>query len=287
MTTTVLAWQALIFLSIGVAGRWRGYVIAFWIVWTVLQVVALPLSVLQFGTILVAALLFRRRTPEPNQDTAQKNPSTRRSAVPQSLPSEGNRGNSAPPNPAPPAQTGDTNPIVSALAELKHASAEWVRRANFESAANKQIKTDGFSCELEERVMKEALARDHALTREIQSELSKDSVLGKLYHGYLAEQVPQEGTVAERQIHEQVALEIARRELAHFEMLIEGGPDLRRAYISIPKDKIDAIKAAIADASAGQVTPTTIGPSDPDAHLMVLGRHINEWLDEVEASRRR
>lgn len=61
MTIAVLVWQAIIFFSIALAGKARGWVVAFWILWTILQVFALWLSVIQFGTIWLAWSLFAER----------------------------------------------------------------------------------------------------------------------------------------------------------------------------------------------------------------------------------
>jgi len=51
MIEGILAWQAIIFVSIALGGRKRGWIVGFWVVWTLLQVFALWLSVIQFGTI--------------------------------------------------------------------------------------------------------------------------------------------------------------------------------------------------------------------------------------------
>jgi DNA helicase-4 len=59
----VLIWQAIIFLSIAFSGRYRVWLVAFWVAWTFLQVFALWLSVVQFGTILLAWSLFGRKKP--------------------------------------------------------------------------------------------------------------------------------------------------------------------------------------------------------------------------------
>lgn len=62
MTIAVLVWQAIIFFSIAFAGRARGWVLAFWIVWTVVQVFAFWLSAVQFGTIWLAWSLFAKKS---------------------------------------------------------------------------------------------------------------------------------------------------------------------------------------------------------------------------------
>jgi len=79
MFIAVLFWQALIFISIALAGRRRGGVIAFWVVWTLFQVFALWLSVIQFGTILLAASLFGAKSA-PRGDAGLPGPPQRRIA---------------------------------------------------------------------------------------------------------------------------------------------------------------------------------------------------------------
>lgn len=75
MTIAVLAWQAIIFLSIALSGRYRGGVTAFWVVWTLVQVFALWLSVVQFGTIALAWWMFGRRAmPPPSSPQKRSGP---------------------------------------------------------------------------------------------------------------------------------------------------------------------------------------------------------------------
>lgn len=62
MIEGVLAWQAIIFVSIALGGRKRGWIVGFWVVWTLLQVFALWLSVIQFGTIWLAWSIFGSKT---------------------------------------------------------------------------------------------------------------------------------------------------------------------------------------------------------------------------------
>ena len=59
MTIAILIWQAIIFITIAASGRARGWVVAFWVVWTIVQVATLPLSVIQFATIAIAYSLFK------------------------------------------------------------------------------------------------------------------------------------------------------------------------------------------------------------------------------------
>ncbi len=59
MGIAVIGWQLFIFFTIFISGRKRGWVAAFWIIWTVAQVYALPLSVVQFFTIFMAYSLAK------------------------------------------------------------------------------------------------------------------------------------------------------------------------------------------------------------------------------------
>lgn len=59
MSGAVLGWQLLIFVSFLLGFRlWRGLA-AFWMIWTLVQVAALPLSVLQFITIGLGVYVAR------------------------------------------------------------------------------------------------------------------------------------------------------------------------------------------------------------------------------------
>lgn len=51
MSAAVIGWQIFIFVTIFISEGKRGWVAAFWVVWTLAQVYALPLSVIQFLTI--------------------------------------------------------------------------------------------------------------------------------------------------------------------------------------------------------------------------------------------
>ncbi|KAB8198748.1 AAA family ATPase [Lysobacter maris] len=77
MIEGILAWQVIIFVSIALGGRKRGWIVGFWVVWTLLQVFALWLSVIQFGTIWLAWSIFGSKTsgaavapPPPKLDPA-------------------------------------------------------------------------------------------------------------------------------------------------------------------------------------------------------------------------
>jgi len=72
----VLAWQAIIFFSIALGGKKRDWIVGFWVVWTIFQVFALWLSLLQFGTIWLAWSIFGNKTsaheptPQPKVNAA-------------------------------------------------------------------------------------------------------------------------------------------------------------------------------------------------------------------------
>lgn len=54
MSMAILGWQVFIFFTIAISGKMAGWVSLFWVIWTLVQVYALPLSILQFLTILFA-----------------------------------------------------------------------------------------------------------------------------------------------------------------------------------------------------------------------------------------
>lgn len=270
MTEAVLAWQALIFASIGLAGRWRGWVIAFWVAWTILQVFALPLSLLQFGTIAVAAAMFRSKTaakPSPPVALDSTAPAAAAKTIPETLPSA--------PTESPLATFAGAADSMARKAnawavDLERTTAARAQEQRFRRAAQEQIKTEGFSCALEERVMKEALARDQQLTRELRSELTKDAVLAKLHLAALA-RCGALDTVQKRQLAERAALDAARITRELLDTLIDKGPEYRLYYFEALKKMSEALNEA--------------APSDPDEHLMEFGRHLNDWIADVEALR--
>lgn len=53
MSIAVIGWQIFIFVTIFISERNRGWVAAFWVLWTLVQVYALPLSAIQFLTIFL------------------------------------------------------------------------------------------------------------------------------------------------------------------------------------------------------------------------------------------
>lgn len=62
MGIAVIGWQLFIFFTIFISGSKRGWVTAFWVIWTLVQVYALPLSIVQFFTIILAYSLAK---PKP------------------------------------------------------------------------------------------------------------------------------------------------------------------------------------------------------------------------------
>ncbi len=51
MIAAIIGWQIFIFITTFISGSYRGWVAAFWVLWTLLQIFALPLSIIQFCTI--------------------------------------------------------------------------------------------------------------------------------------------------------------------------------------------------------------------------------------------
>jgi len=54
MSIAIFGWQIFIFFTIVICGRKAGWASLFWVIWTLVQVYALPLSIIQFVTIFVA-----------------------------------------------------------------------------------------------------------------------------------------------------------------------------------------------------------------------------------------
>lgn len=59
MSMAILGWQVFIFFTIAISGKNAGWVSLLWIVWTLAQVFALPLSILQFFTIWLACAITK------------------------------------------------------------------------------------------------------------------------------------------------------------------------------------------------------------------------------------
>jgi len=74
MELGILGWQLLILITIVVAGRSRGIAVIFWVIWTAVQVFALPLSILQFGTIWLGHAIASALFPHPPSTTARTVP---------------------------------------------------------------------------------------------------------------------------------------------------------------------------------------------------------------------
>lgn len=62
MGVAVIAWQFFILFTIIISGKKRGWATVFWVVWTLVQVYALPLSVIQFFTIWLAHSIAKPST---------------------------------------------------------------------------------------------------------------------------------------------------------------------------------------------------------------------------------
>ncbi len=269
MTEAVLAWQALIFFSIVLAGRYRFWVIAFWVVWTALQVFTLPLSLLQFGTIAAAAALFRS-TPSTGQSApAGPNPTAKPTTLAATSPSQKESAKEPARAKTAIAEQGLLGKMEAWSAELKRKTDELAREQQFRLAAEQRIKTEGFSCVLEERVMKEALARDQQLTRDIESSLATDAVLARLYHAYLKEGGTLPPTVRDRQLAEEIALKSARTERDTLDAIIDGGPGFKGHYEEACR-LLSELDAASLEAQR---------------HLMLHDRHLDDWLADVQALR--
>ena len=63
MSIAVIVWQLFIFFTIFISGSKRGVVALFWVLWTLVQVYALPLSIIQFLTIYISYKLASPSVP--------------------------------------------------------------------------------------------------------------------------------------------------------------------------------------------------------------------------------
>lgn len=77
MSIAVIGWQIFIFVTIFISERNRGWVAAFWVLWTLVQVYALPLSVIQFLTIFLGYKLAG--SDQGKEPAAQDSPRTENS----------------------------------------------------------------------------------------------------------------------------------------------------------------------------------------------------------------
>lgn len=59
MGIAVIGWQLFIFFTIVISGKKCGWVAMFWVIWTIVQIYALPLSVVQLFTISLAYSLAK------------------------------------------------------------------------------------------------------------------------------------------------------------------------------------------------------------------------------------
>lgn len=264
MTEAVLAWQAIILASIGLAGRWRWWVVAFWVVWTLIQVTALPLSVLQFATIGLGSWIFTPKSPKTDHRPSTQAPiaSDRPAAAAASLEHE----------PIKPERPSLLTTLDKWSRDMERRTREMAQRQAFHRAAQETIKTSDFSCEVEEQIMKEALARDQELTRNLQRQLAADSVLRSLYERALEKTTKVSfGGVAARQLAERSALEIAQSHRGYLDHMYEMDPQRLARFL----DTLAKVSQQLTDAGH---------PSDEEPNN-ILGRPISEWLEDLRRSR--
>ena len=283
MTLAILAWQALIFITILLAGRHRGWVTAFWVVWTAVQVVALPLSVLQFCTIVAAFLLARSRAPAMSTDQPARNTKPAQTSIaPPSKHASSQDDRALKPTPINQHVPEPGSLLASVAAwsdDLNRKTNDWAETEQIKRQAKEQIKTDNFASEKEEKLMKEALARDQALSHEIQQELAKDEVLAELYQGYLQEYSKSPKTVWERQLHEEMALKAARGELDLLKLMVEKGPRFVKTFLRLRKVLDDD------DGSSAGERGSLMLSEDLDENPVVFGRNLNDWMAKFKETR--
>lgn len=64
MSIAIIGWQIFIFITIVVSGKKASWASAFWVIWTIVQVYALPLSIIQFVTIFIAYSISPKSSKE-------------------------------------------------------------------------------------------------------------------------------------------------------------------------------------------------------------------------------
>lgn len=111
----ILGWQILILVTIVAAGRSRGIAVIFWVIWTAVRVFALPLSLLQFGTIWLGYLISRALFPD-------------RASVASAKP--------VPPSPAPKLES---SKIVLSSAEPRQTPVDGVERQAWDPAKTRLV----------------------------------------------------------------------------------------------------------------------------------------------------
>ena len=67
MSFAIAGWQILIFSTIVISGRAAGLTTGFWVIWTFVQIYTLPLSIIQFATILIAYLVAKAINREESE----------------------------------------------------------------------------------------------------------------------------------------------------------------------------------------------------------------------------
>lgn len=293
MTAAILGWQVVIFATIALAGRWRGWMIAVWVAWTLAQVAVLPLSVIQFGTIAFAALMFPVRQAGRQASAADM---PRRTAASASIREvrEPEQRDAPRALGAKTAASAKSPPLLKTMdvwaTDLERKTKVWsdegIERNEFKLGAMERIKTEGFSCALEEEVMRGALAADQRLKLAIEAELAKDPILAKLYWAHLAEQTARQ-RVLERQVQLEVALKAARSHREILQMLVQNGSEYRETYYEATRiaERVFAAPAPDRQSAGAQATIQHSVPVDPE--LFLFGRHMDDWVSNVEAFQKR
>ncbi|MFC3095668.1 hypothetical protein DRW07_07875 [Alteromonas sediminis] len=70
MTEAVLGWQAVIFITILISGRYFKAVTIFWFIWTLTQIFVFWLSALQFFTVFISAAIAGNLYGRPKKDAS-------------------------------------------------------------------------------------------------------------------------------------------------------------------------------------------------------------------------
>lgn len=269
MFATVLIWQALIFASIAISGRWRWWIVTFWCAWTLVQVSGLPLSALQFSTIAISAALFRKQSPSPREaepPVLQFPVKRSRTSARQAEQIHG--------------EPSLLHKLEKLSADMERKSIELSKEVIFRAEASQHIKESGFSCEIEKRVMQEEFAKDEAISFEIQKALASDPLLNELYckllanSSLLAEKRGDKECVAVRQDREKLALEMARFHMGQLNDLMNKGHHYRQSYYAAQESLF--------------LQENKRAPSEQEKAEMQLlfGRRIEDWVVELNKRRR-
>lgn len=188
--------------------------------------------------------------------------------------------------------------------------ADLLEETKAKSRAAISIKTDGFSSDIERRVMAEAAEQESARSRDLLEKLGKDPVLAKFYFDALArvkESFPTNAARAVR-IAEEAAMDAAVRKRG-LEAKLDADPDLRKLLESMRKmcvnpggsrgnvgARTEACSEAKSDtqtekmpapleADTGAVAPVNLGRLDANTPPLPPGRITNvkivlPWLGD-------